>query len=88
MLRYSPPEYEIDGRNIILSEYFVEDTGEFCYIHRILTVDEIEQLPEKEVAITMDGTFITPKIAKCNDVKEAETAIQSYWAAVKQLNSM
>ncbi|MFP3414335.1 hypothetical protein SB773_22540 [Bacillus sp. SIMBA_074] len=83
----TPPQEEFEGSKIKPSNYLIQNAdGDNFLLFREIKKDEIEVF-EGERIIEYDGKSYM-MIANLPDEEHAMAAIQSYWRAIKELNSM
>lgn len=82
-----PPKEDLEDFEIKPSNYFIESFNDEFKIYRVLTLEEFEEYPDDEVEFSSGGDFII-YIATCDSKDDAESAVHSYWEAVRKLNTL
>lgn len=83
---YKAPWEMIENLEIKPSDYMVENLGDELEVYRVLTPNEVDDFPDNKIMVNVDGDYII-YVATCNSKEEVELTIQSYWEAIRQLNT-
>lgn len=86
MRRYTAPKKEFEGLIIKPHEYLIEDFGDHFEVHRVISVENVQDHSQRDVMVATSGDYIIPRMAICNTIEEAEAVIESYWNGTKKLN--